>query len=140
MSSSSAADWIGLLINFGNLVVNVLRLLGDEPVRRWFRQRAARLRGSGDTEMGQGSELDETSVWPPAPTAVPVPPLVIILPIFIFVPAPPPPPPTVFTEPPTVFTDSPSRSPSPDNVFPLPPSLLNTARLGYNRRSLIDVP
>lgn len=59
MSSSSAADWIGLLINFGNLVVNVLRLLGDEPVRRWFRQRAARLRGSGDTEMGQGSELDE---------------------------------------------------------------------------------
>ncbi|UKZ60079.1 uncharacterized protein TrAtP1_001365 [Trichoderma atroviride] len=58
--SSVAADWTGVLINFCNLAVNVLRLLGEEPVRRWFRQRSARpTTGSGDTEMGQRGDFDE---------------------------------------------------------------------------------
>ncbi|KAK1252971.1 hypothetical protein MKX08_004158 [Trichoderma sp. CBMAI-0020] len=142
--SSIAADWTGVLINFCNLAVNVLRLLGEEPVRRWFRQRSAQpTTGSGDTEMGQRGDLDEVRqsisrvsarvdsldrvVRTPAPTAVPDPPGIIILPIFIFVPAPPPPPPTVVTDPapPSASSHCRYRSPSPSPIpFPFPRHLL----------------
>ncbi|PNP38686.1 hypothetical protein TGAMA5MH_09412 [Trichoderma gamsii] len=59
--SSIAADWAGVLINFCNLAVNVLRLLpGEEPVRRWFRQIFDQpTTGSGDAEMGQRGDFDE---------------------------------------------------------------------------------
>ncbi|PTB45633.1 hypothetical protein M441DRAFT_451918 [Trichoderma asperellum CBS 433.97] len=155
--SSTAVDWTSVLINLCNLAVNVLCLLGEEPVRRWVRQRSATpTTGSGDTEMGQGGELEEvrrsisqltvrldninthptvSTASPPAPAAVPDPPIIIImLPVFILAPAPPSPPHTVFTETPTVTTEDPtvitepptvvtvSRSSTPDIFFSLPPS------------------
>ncbi|UKZ85198.1 uncharacterized protein TrAFT101_001066 [Trichoderma asperellum] len=143
--SSTAADWTSVLIDLCNLAVNVLRLLGEEPVRRWFRQRSATpTTGRGDTEMGQGGELEEvrrsisqltvrldnintpptvSTASPPAPAAVPDPPplIIIMLPVFILAPAPPSPPHTVFTETPTVTTEDPT-------VITEPPTVVTVSR------------
>lgn len=89
--SSIAADWIG--VNFSNLTVNVIRLLGDESVRRWFRYEDERIpRWVGGAELDEVrrsmSRINERLVRPPSPpTVVTDSPVVIVLPIFIFVPA-----------------------------------------------------
>lgn len=138
--SSTAADWSSVLINLCNLAVNILRLLGEEPVRRWFRQPSARpTTGSGDIEMGQRGELGEVREPPGSrltvrldcvdqtPTVFTAPLLLLFSPSSFSSPLRLPLPPQSLPIPPLSLpfpVPPPQTSSSP---FPLPPAVVSTA-------------